>query len=131
MKIVRVLSYQHKETREVINFVWIATTYLKDPPVVTCIEVAEVPGQPVTIGDSTTELDDKIRLGIPGGDQEKTLHDLFVKGEFRSGKWDSIGGPPKMQVPDIPLPDPSEFKPARPSRGLLDSAQRQFRKKPQ
>ena len=131
MKVVRLISYQNEETLEVLNFVWIATTYLRDPPVTTCIEVAEVPGQIVKVGDTETELDDKIRLGIPGGDQEKDLHDLFVDGEFRSGKWKRIGGPPKMQVPDIPLPDPSEFRPARPSRGLLDSAQRQFRKKPQ
>lgn len=131
MKLVRVISYQHKVTKEVINFVWIASTYLKDPPVTTCIEISEVPGQSVKIGDDTTELDDKLRLGIPGGDQEKTLHDLFVEGEFRSGVWEPLRGPPKAMLPDIPLPDPSEFKAPRASRSLLDSAQRTFRKKPQ
>jgi len=132
MKISRTASYLHKPTKGVRTFLWIESTVLGDPPIKTCIEIEEVQPTVVKIKDTSTAVEANLRIGGPmRGDSGKDVHDHFIAGEFRSGDWETMDQPkPRIEIPDIPLPDPDEFKPVRPSRGLLDSARQRFRKPP-
>lgn len=129
MKITKVLTYRHKETKEVRNFVWFKTTHIGDPPVEAQLQMDEVPASEIEISGQKTPLEARVRITLPTDlrASDLSLHDAFLNGDFKDGKWEPVRAKP--EIPDIPLPDPSEVLPTKVNRSLLDSAEGRFRPK--